>query len=57
MEKLLKKLFDFQKFEKNEKIEKMISDLDGKYEPELLMDDALSFAVGGQKQENKDENK
>ena len=35
----------------------MISDLDGKYEPELLTDEALSFAVGGQKQENKDEDK
>ena len=52
MEKKIIQLLDYQKFEKNDKIEKMLSELEGKYETDLLDDEALSFAVGGVKQED-----
>ena len=51
MEDKLKQLFDYQKFAKNEKIEKWVKELETKYEPELLTDDSLVFAVGGKKEE------
>ena len=42
MEKELKKLFDYQRFEKNEKLEKLIRETEGRYAAELS-DDDLSF--------------
>ena len=57
MEKKLKQLFEYQKFEKNPKIEAWLNELETKYEPDLLSDEALSFAIGGSKEEEiKDEN-
>ena len=57
MEKKLKQLFDYQKFEKNPKIEVWLNELETKYEPDLLSDETLSFAIGGSKEEDiKDEN-
>ena len=41
MESKLKKLFDYQKFEKNESLEKFISETEGRYAGELS-DDSLS---------------
>lgn len=42
MENKLKKLFDYQRFEKNEKLEKLIQETENAYVAELS-DDALSF--------------
>lgn len=42
MEKKIKKLFDYQRFEKNEKLEKLIRDTENRYATELS-DDDLSF--------------
>ena len=42
MEKKIKKLFDYQRFEKNEKLEKLIRDTESRYATELS-DDDLSF--------------
>ena len=55
MENKLKQLFDYQKFAKNEKIEKWVKELETKYEPELLTDDSLVFAVGGKQDSNNQE--
>ena len=42
MEKKLKKLFDYQRFEKNERLEKIIKETESRYGGELS-DDELSF--------------
>ena len=41
MEKIIKKLFDFQKFEKNQKLSKLTEEAES--EGELLSDEDLSF--------------
>ena len=48
MEKKLKKLFDYQRFEKNEKLEKLIRETESRYAKELSDDDlTLVNAAGG----------
>ena len=48
MEKKLKKLFDYQRFEKNEKLEKLIRETESRYAKELSNDDlTLVNAAGG----------
>lgn len=42
MERKLKSLFDYQKFEKNSRLEKLISETENRYARELS-DDDLSF--------------
>ena len=42
MEKKLKKLFDYQRFERNERLEKLISETESRY-AKNLSDDDLSF--------------
>lgn len=42
MENMLKKLFDYQKFEKNKNLGKMIKNVEDKYSAELS-DESLSF--------------
>lgn len=54
MEKLLRRLFDYQKFAKNERIEKMVQDLEDVKQDECLPEEALSFVTGGTNQENKE---
>lgn len=54
MEKLLKRLFDYQKFAKNERIEKMVSDLEEMQSMNFVPDEALSFVTGGKNQEKKE---
>lgn len=43
MEQKLKNLFDFQKFEKNSRLQKIIDDSINRYESFELSDDDLSF--------------
>ena len=50
MEKKLTRLFDYQRFEKNEKLEKLIKQTEERYGTELS-DELLSMAAGGLKEE------
>ena len=50
MEKKLKRLFDYQRFEKNEKLEKLIKQTEERYGTELS-DELLSMTAGGLKEE------
>ncbi len=48
MERRLRNLFDFQKFERNPKLGKMISDVEKKYQvADVLSDDALEMVSAG----------
>lgn len=50
MNKLLKKLFDFQKFEENQELKNVIA-VSQQYEAEYLTDEQLSFVFGGKSEE------
>ena len=53
MEKLLTKLFSFQRFARNDQLAEIINDVDEKYDSMYALSDMdLSFAVGGQSEEN-----
>ena len=47
MEKKLKKLFDYQRFEKNERLEKIIEETESRYKGELSDDDLAFVAAAG----------
>ena len=50
IEKKLNKLFDFQKFEKNKDLQRIINDVEERYsESEVIGDYQLSFVAGGKK--------
>lgn len=51
MDKLLKKLFDYQKFEGNQKLQSVI-ELSETYQENALNDEQLSFVFGGKKIED-----
>ncbi len=52
MENKLFKLFDYQKFSKNKDLQKIIDDVEERYQNEyVLSDDSLAFAAGGKKSE------
>jgi len=52
MEKVLRELFSFQKFEKNESLGAIVNEVDEKYDTIVSLSDLdLSFAVGGQSDE------
>ena len=52
IENLIKKLFDYQRFEKNKDLQKIINDIEDRYpENELLGDYQLSFVAGGKEEE------
>ena len=54
MEKKLKKLFDYQRFEQNAKLEKLIQETESRYEKELSEEDlSLVSAAGEIKEERK----
>ena len=54
MEKKLKKLFDYQRFEQNAKLEKLIQETESRYAKELSEEDlSLVFAAGEIKEERK----
>ena len=48
MEKKLKKLFDYQRFEKNEKLEKLIRETENRYSAELSDDDLSLVNAAGE---------
>ena len=47
MEKKLKSLFEYQRFEKNEKLEKLISQTESRFERELSEDDLFLVNAAG----------
>lgn len=49
MDKRLKNLFEYQKFERNGKLESIIGDTLGRYSMEELDDDSLENVAGGVK--------
>lgn len=54
MEKKLKKLFDYQRFEQNAKLEKLIRETESRYAKELSEEDlSLVSAAGEIKEERK----
>ena len=54
MEKKLKKLFDYQRFEQNTKLEKLIQETENRYAKELSEEDlSLVSAAGEIKEERK----
>ncbi len=62
MENKLTKLFEFQRFEKNKQLDKIIRDVQDKYPESSYLDEtALSLVAGGKKSEDefkkKDEEK
>lgn len=48
MEKKLKKLFDYQRFEKNERLEKIIEETESRYAQELSDDDLSLVNAAGE---------
>ena len=48
MENKLKKLFDYQQFEKNEKLEKLIRETESRYAAELSDDDLSLVNAAGE---------
>ena len=50
MEKKLKKLFDYQRFEKNERLEKIIRETESRYAKELSDDDLSLVNAAGETQ-------
>ena len=48
MENKLKKLFDYQRFEKNEKLEKLINEAEWRYAAELSDDDLSKVNAAGE---------
>ncbi|MBQ0035781.1 MAG: hypothetical protein KBT35_02555 [Firmicutes bacterium] len=50
MNKLLKKLFDFQKFEENQELKNIIA-VSEQYDVEFLSDEQLSYVYGGKSEE------
>ena len=48
MEKILKKLFDYQRFEQNERLEKLIRETGNRYAAELSDDDLLLVNAAGE---------
>lgn len=56
MENKLKNMFDYQKFEKNSRLEKLISDTESRYARELTDDDLVMVnAAGEETGKNEDE--
>lgn len=47
IEKKLKSLFEFQKFEKNSRMEKIISETESRYASELSDNDVANIAAAG----------
>ena len=54
-EQKLKKLFDFQRFEKNERLEKLIRETESRYAAELSDDDLSLVNAAGEIKPGKDE--
>lgn len=50
-EKKLKRLFDYQRFEKEKELDALITETVQESERVLLSDNELSFAFGGKKEE------
>ena len=50
MEKILKKLFEYQKFANNPSLQKIIEESEARCAYQELPDSALSFATGGKKE-------
>lgn len=48
MEKVVKMLFDYQKFEKNSSLEKLIRETENRYAAELNDDDLMMVAAAGE---------
>lgn len=48
MENKLKNMFDYQKFEKNSRLEKLISDTESRYARELTDDDLVMVNAAGE---------
>ena len=48
MEKKLKRLLDYQRFEKNEKLEKLIRETESRYAKELSDDDLSLVSAAGE---------
>jgi len=58
IEKLLSRLFDFQRFEKNKDLQRIINEVEDSYERTFLADSELSLVAGGKEiQEDKKEDK
>ena len=57
MEKKLKKLFDYQRFEKNERLEKTIKETESRYKGELSDEDLAFVAAAGNIFEQNDNGK
>ncbi len=51
MEKKLKKLFDYQRFEKNPRLEALIQETESRYSAEMSDDDLLMVAAAGEANE------
>lgn len=51
MEKKLKKLFDYQRFENNPRLEALIQETESRYSAELSDDDLMMVAAAGEASE------
>ena len=53
-ENRLYKLFDYQRFEREKKLQSLINDVGHRYDGDLVLADSdLSFATGGKQEEKK----
>jgi len=57
IQKLLEKLFDFQRYERNKDLKMLIDEVENTYQEVTLSDTELSFVAGGVKQEEVKEDK
>ena len=56
IENKLFRLFDYQRFDREKKLQSLINDVKERYDDShLLTDSALSFALGGKQEEKKKE--
>ena len=57
IQKLLEKLFDFQRYERNKDLKMIIDEVENAYQEVSLSETELSFVAGGVKQEEVKEDK
>ena len=57
IQKLLEKLFDFQRYERNKDLKILIDEVENTYQEVVLNETELSFVAGGVKQEEVKEDK
>ena len=57
IQKLLEKLFDFQRYERNKDLKVIIDEVENTYQEVLLSDAELSFVAGGVNKEETKEDK